>query len=230
MGGGGGAMGCPGGGTDPNRWTTFRNLGLSDAELQGLAVFNDPNRADCASCHLADYERTDDPDHEEIGFPTDCRECHRPISWEGARFDHGFTGFPLTGAHRGADCSDCHVGGVYEGTPTDCFACHQADYERTDDPDHEAAGFPTDCRQCHNTSGWDGADFDHEFPIFSGTHRGRWDSCSDCHTQPGSFASFNCLNCHPHSDESGTRDDHDEVGGFSYDSDSCYSCHPRGNE
>ncbi|HSO09654.1 MAG TPA: hypothetical protein VLR45_06665, partial [Desulfoprunum sp.] len=29
----------------------FRNLGLSDAELQGLAVFNDPNRANCASCH-----------------------------------------------------------------------------------------------------------------------------------------------------------------------------------
>ena len=50
-GGGGGAMGCPGGGSDPNRWTAFRNLGLSDAELQGLAVFNDPNRANCASCH-----------------------------------------------------------------------------------------------------------------------------------------------------------------------------------
>ncbi len=53
MGGGGmgGAMGCPGGGTDPNRWTAFRGLGLDDGELQGLAAFNDPNRADCASCH-----------------------------------------------------------------------------------------------------------------------------------------------------------------------------------
>jgi cytochrome c peroxidase len=48
-GGMGGAMGCPGGGMDPYRWTLYRNLGLSDAELQGLAVFND--RADCASCH-----------------------------------------------------------------------------------------------------------------------------------------------------------------------------------
>ena len=35
-------MGCPGGGI--NRWSSFRNLGLTDAELQGLAVFNDPNR------------------------------------------------------------------------------------------------------------------------------------------------------------------------------------------
>ena len=34
-------MGCPGGGMDPNRWTAFRNLGLTDTELQGLAVFND---------------------------------------------------------------------------------------------------------------------------------------------------------------------------------------------
>ncbi|MGC4118827.1 MAG: cytochrome c peroxidase [Myxococcales bacterium] len=32
-------------------WTRFRSLGLSDAELYGLAVFNDPSRANCASCH-----------------------------------------------------------------------------------------------------------------------------------------------------------------------------------
>jgi len=53
MGGGGmgGAMGCPGGGMDPNRWTAFRNLGLTDSELQGLAVYNDPSRGDCSACH-----------------------------------------------------------------------------------------------------------------------------------------------------------------------------------
>ena len=45
-----GGMGCPGG-TDPDDWTTYRNLGFSDTELQGLAIFNDPNRANCASCH-----------------------------------------------------------------------------------------------------------------------------------------------------------------------------------
>ena len=48
---GGGGMGCPDGGTDPGRWTMFRNLGLNDYELQGLAVFNDPSRANCTSCH-----------------------------------------------------------------------------------------------------------------------------------------------------------------------------------
>jgi len=46
MGGGGGGMG-----NWPDRWTQYRNLGLSDEELIGLAVFNDPNRGNCASCH-----------------------------------------------------------------------------------------------------------------------------------------------------------------------------------
>jgi cytochrome c peroxidase len=52
-GGGGGGMGPGGGGgmTDPYRWQAYRGYGLTDAELRGLAAFNDPNRADCASCH-----------------------------------------------------------------------------------------------------------------------------------------------------------------------------------
>ncbi len=49
--GGGAMMGCPGGGMDPNRWSMYRNLGLDDVELRGLAAFNDPTRANCASCH-----------------------------------------------------------------------------------------------------------------------------------------------------------------------------------
>jgi len=76
MGGGGmgGAMGCPGGGMDPNRWTAFRNLGLADAELQGLAVFNDPNRANCASCHTLEpgsdgYPLFTDFGYDNIGIP-----------------------------------------------------------------------------------------------------------------------------------------------------------------
>jgi cytochrome c peroxidase len=74
MGGGGmgGAMGCPGGGMDPNRWTAFRNLGLSDPELQGLAVFND--RAGCASCHSLQagpdgYPLFTDFGYDNLGIP-----------------------------------------------------------------------------------------------------------------------------------------------------------------
>ena len=78
MGGGGGgmggAMGCPGGGMDPNRWTAFRGLGFSDAELQGLAVFNDTNRGNCASCHTLEpgpdgYPLFTDFGYDNIGTP-----------------------------------------------------------------------------------------------------------------------------------------------------------------
>ena len=71
---GGGGMGCPGGGMDPNRWTEYRYLGLDDAELQGLAVFNDPNKADCASCHSLQpgpdgYPLFTDFGYDNIGAP-----------------------------------------------------------------------------------------------------------------------------------------------------------------
>jgi len=66
------AMGCGSGGTDPNRWTMFRNLGLNDAELQGLAVFND--RAECSSCHTLEagpdgYPLFTDFGYDNIGVP-----------------------------------------------------------------------------------------------------------------------------------------------------------------
>ncbi len=69
---GGGGGGCPSGGGDPNRWTAFRNLGLSDAELQGLAVFN--TRAGCSTCHSlqpgsAGYPLFTDFSYDNIGMP-----------------------------------------------------------------------------------------------------------------------------------------------------------------
>ena len=104
MGGGmGGAQGCPGGGTDPNRWTAFRNLGLNDTELQGLAVFNDPNRADCASCHTLEpgpdgYPLFTDFGYDNIGVPKNPGNpfYSMPAAWnpEGENWvDYGLGGF-----------------------------------------------------------------------------------------------------------------------------------------
>ena len=72
MGGGMGSMGCPGGGM--NGWWSYRSLGLSDQELQGLAVFNDPNRGNCASCHSLQpgeegYPLFTDFGYDNIGMP-----------------------------------------------------------------------------------------------------------------------------------------------------------------
>jgi len=160
---------------------------------------------ECFACHAAAYQATSDPNHALSGFPTECDLCHAPTVWEAGRFNHALTSEP-------------------------CVNCHQDDYDRTSDPNHRVAGFPTDCELCHDTRRWENGRFDHDamFPIYSGPHRGRWDSCSTCHIDPNSFSVFSCLGCHPHSDETETRNHHSGVSGFEYLSTACYACHPRG--
>ena len=68
MGGGGMGGGMGGGGMDPIRWQAYRGLGLTDVELQGLAAFNDPNRANCASCHSLQPGRDGYPVFTDFGY------------------------------------------------------------------------------------------------------------------------------------------------------------------
>ena len=185
--------------------------------------------AECAACHQDAYNATQNPNHAAAGFPLDCSLCHSTAQWSGAVFDHSQTRFPLTGSHRSVACASCHVNGTYRGTPTDCFACHRQEYETVTDPNHAAAGFPTTCATCHNTSHWSGASFDHRFPIYHGKHKGKWQTCADCHTNPANYASFTCLNCHAH-EKAKMDDKHKHVNGYVYDSPSCLSCHPNGDE
>jgi len=147
----------------------------------------------CFACHQDDYRATTDPNHAFAGFPTTCEQCHTIQSWEGAKFDH--TSFPLNGAHVGIGCNACHGGGVYRGTPSACFACHQDDYKGA--RDHVSGNFPTTCQDCHTTSTWRGGDF---------SHRGISNGCSVCHLDDY---------------QATTRPDH-ETGGFPT---TCESCH-----
>ena len=119
MGGGGmgGAQGCPGGGA--NGWASYRNLGLTDAELQGLAVFNDPNRADCASCHTLEpradgYPLFTDFGYDNIGIPKnpDNPFYSMPAAWnpDGANWvDYGLGGY-LKSAGYAADKYEPEMG------------------------------------------------------------------------------------------------------------------------
>jgi hypothetical protein len=185
----------------------------------------------CYSCHQADYTGTTNPSHTAAGFATTCVDCHSStaISWS-ASYDHSGTGFALTGAHRTVACLNCHAGNRFAGTSADCYSCHQQDYSSTSNPVHTPASFPTTCVTCHTTAAWSPSTFNHTnyFPISSGsTHRpGRWNACSDCHTNPTNFAVFTCLTCHTQ-----TRMDaaHSGRTGYQYVSSACYSCHPRGN-
>jgi hypothetical protein len=181
----------------------------------------------CYSCHQSDYQSTRDPNHATAGFSTVCEECHRisDPSFAMARFNHNSL-YPLLGAHTSLDCSACHGNNIYQGTPQDCYACHQSNYQSTLNPNHATAGFSTDCELCHQAShqSWDQGQFAHpDFPITSGKHANF--DCSECHTNPLNYQVFTCTACHSSGD---TREHHEDVSGYLYDSQACYSCHPQG--
>ena len=184
---------------------------------------------ECGTCHMRDYVSSTLVDHQALGFSMTCEECHSTLDFRDVAFDH-FTisgGFELVGRHASIECTTCHrgPGGDVPYTATDaddCVACHRSDY----DAEHGGSGFPMDCLACHTPFTWDGASFDHTFPIFSGPHAfGRWDSCADCHTVPNDFDTFSCFACHR---QTQMDDKHQNQSGYLYDSPTCLSCHPTG--
>lgn len=187
---------------------------------------------DCGTCHDADWLAAENPNHQAGSYPHTCAQCHSTSAWRPASFDHSATDFPLTGAHTAVTCASCHVDGQYAGTDSRCQACHLSAWQGTGNPDHQAADFPLDCTLCHSTSRWEGAVFTHDqpwFPIYSGSHRGEWTSCAECHTTSGDYGQFSCLGCHEHS-RSAMDSEHDDVGNYVYDSAACLNCHPDGRE
>ena len=182
----------------------------------------------CVTCHLGDFNGATNPNHVQAGFPQQCNVCHNTSVWQPATFNHDTTGFPLTGAHVSVTCADCHLNGNYTTTPTACYSCHTPEYQNTTDPNHAAAAFPTTCQTCHTTTQWTGATFNHtDFPIYSGTHQGKWTTCADCHVNSSNYTQFSCITCHQHS-AANTNPAHNGVRGYVYNGTSCYSCHPQG--
>ncbi len=111
-------------------------------------------------------------------------------------FDHTSTGFPLTGQHENARCEDCHVRGIFKGTPTQCAACHvQGGFvtavffpnnhfpipaypngvagARVSTTNGLQVPLTTPCSDCHTTQSFDGAHFSHA-AVVPGT-------CNACH-------------------------------------------------
>jgi len=89
----------------PDRWGYYRNLGLSDDELKGLAVFNDSMRmgGNCASCHRLDegpdgYPLFTDFGYYNLGIPKNPENPFytMPKKWnpDGMKWiDYGLGGF-----------------------------------------------------------------------------------------------------------------------------------------
>jgi hypothetical protein len=162
----------------------------------------------CAGCHSKD-------DAHKGVFGTDCAKCHTPEDWKQATFDHNLPVFKLTGAHVKVACDKCHVNNVFKGTPQTCAACHP-------EPDVHKGAFGTDCAQCHTTTTWQGATFNHAFPLNHG--RQGTQPCARCHTPPN-YRAYTCYNCHEH-DPARIASRHRGEGIAQFDD--CVRCHPTG--
>ncbi len=186
---------------------------------------------DCWSCHSSAFNGVADPSHLANNFDHNCALCHSTARWSPATFDHSKTAFPLTGAHTRAACTVCHTNG-YNNTPSDCFFCHDNDYAATNNPNHIAAQFPKECTSCHNTNAWSQTTWNHDaqyFPIYSGKHRGEWNTCADCHVNTTNYRTFECINCHEHN-KTDMDSKHRGRQNYQYLSTACYQCHPKGSE
>ncbi len=190
----------------------------------------------CADCH--------DGPHEGQFAATPCGDCHSVSgNWFPDRFKHERAKFKLEGAHREADCSDCHGDGRFRGRAAQgCVDCHI---------DPHAGLRDRDCTRCHNPLlDWDlelSAHQEGPFPL-EGRHARL--ACSECH-RGGEISRLdsNCTACHrdPHRNQFGNRscrDCHTPTGwlpptfrhigaGFILDGRhraiNCQACHPGRN-
>lgn len=178
----------------------------------------EPLDTSCASCHTQDLARALDPDHRALGWTRNCDDCHQVSTFGAAGFVH--PGFALAAGHAALACSACHAGGQFEGTPTNCAACHLDDYQSAADPNHVALGFPMTCQDCHGTSSWAGAAFEHTSWGLTGAHAAT--SCNACHGG-GVFAGTptDCVGCHQTQYNQTTEPPH-AAAGFPT---TCQDCH-----
>ncbi|TAL66438.1 MAG: hypothetical protein EPN88_08450 [Bacteroidetes bacterium] len=174
----------------------------------------------CYSCHQQNYTSTTNPNHVTSGFVKTCETCHTlNPGWKPATYIH--VSFPLTQGHSIPTCIDCHTGGNFTTTSTDCFSCHQQNYNSTTNPNHVIVGYPKTCSTCHTLiPGWKPATFNHTF--FPLTLGHATPVCLDCHIG-GNYTTTpaDCYSCHKQNYNAATNPNH-IAAGFSQ---SCGTCH-----
>jgi Cytochrome c3 len=179
----------------------------------------------CVSCHLKDYQATNDPNHAQAGFPTTCQQCHNTTDWGSGTFNHASTGWALTGFHATVSCQQCHVNANYKLTSanTQCASCHMNDFNTTNNPPHASAGFPTDCSVCHSTTNWLGASFNHASTGWALTGFHATVQCNQCHVNNNyKLTSTVCVTCHLKDFQSATNPNH-VASGFPQQCDVCHN-------
>ena len=138
---------------------------------------------DCFSCHEKD-------DNHKGQLGTQCGACHLPAGWKPATVDHSKFAFHLDGKHSAVACTNCHINGVFKGTPTDCASCHTKD-------DAHAGTLGNQCATCHSPAGWKPSTFNHNNAAFHLTGKHSAVVCQSCHIN-GVFKGTptDCASCH----------------------------------
>jgi hypothetical protein len=191
---------------------------------------------ECKACH-----EQDDVHRGRLG--DSCADCHSAEGWRETAFDHSETDFALRGRHQKIPCEQCHANARYEGTPTECYACHKLN-------DAHGGRFGRECQACHRPAAWDDVSFDHEeetgFELIgkhrearcTSCHRGRLGeerlgtACIDCHKGDDSHRGKNgtrCDDCHLPNGWMESRFDHERESGFALKGEhgnlQCEACH-----
>lgn len=175
-------------------------------------------KSGCVDCHADLHNNT-------VGH--DCARCHNSKSWlvHNITEIHQLSRFPLVGAHRQADCQQCHTSpSLLEFQPLgiECIDCHRKDYERAVNPNHLQSGFPTDCMDCHRIDGfeWRASGINHDlFPLTKGH---QLENCAACH-KTGIFEpiSSDCYSCHQKDFTAAANPSHQQQGFTTQ----CLDCH-----
>lgn len=192
------------------------HTGAATGQFQGLSTA-------CYSCHAKTYQNTSGPSHVATAFPTTCEQCHSVNTWFDAKFDHSkFTNFALTGVHTTLQCTQCHIGGQFKGTPATCVGCHLPAFQGTDNPSHVKLNLPQTCQNCHTTAAWMPAFFDHALVGFALTGAHAPLQCSQCHTNNNyNLTNTECVSCHLKNFQDTSNPNHAQSG-FPQ---TCATCH-----
>ena len=204
---------------------------------------------ECVSCHGEYHGRG------AVAKLDRCQKCHNAYGWREMnariRFDHqNDTRYPLTGAHKRADCASCHTQRTPEGKlkrfgPIQvggCESCHR-------DPHPRGIFKGFSCAECHVTqtfqktsgfkhaqTGWPlkGA---HTRQKCLSCHQWRqWkppsNECVSCHedVHQGQFPGSSCAECHSQSSFKKVIFNHDTQSSFplvgKHRRVDCERCHP----
>lgn len=206
---------------------------------------------ECVSCHGEFHGRG------VVVKLDQCQQCHNSFGWKEMnakiRFDHQRnTRYPLTGAHKDADCVDCHTqrterGQIKQFGPlqvSGCESCHK-------DPHPRGIFSGIACAECHVTQRFkDTSSFKHQqtgWPL-KGAHAkqgclechkwAQWkppsNACVSCHedVHRGQFPGSSCGDCHGEYSFKRLTFNHDTQSRFpligKHRRVKCASCHPNG--